>query len=140
MDSRELSTLMGAAFAREMRRRGLSIVDVAEMCGVDKQTVGNFVGGRRARVPSNRVLKQLQQGLNLPDDFFIDIETPVSPLVQDRPQQVPVGKDLTMEEREIVAKAADLMLESARISAEVARLLAYISQSSPPPPPLGEHS
>jgi transcriptional regulator with XRE-family HTH domain len=134
MDQTELAAAMGAAFMREMRRRGLSIVDVSELAGVDKQTVGNFVGGRRARVPSNRILKQLQIALNLPEDFFIDIETPVSPLVQDSFHRTPPTKDLTVDERETIAKAAVLL-------SQAAALLATIAQpSSPPPPPLGEGS
>jgi len=134
VDAKELATVMGAAYMREMRRQGLSIVDVATRSGIDKQTVGNFVMGRRARVPSNRVLKQLQIALNLSDEFFNDVETSVSGLGQDLPQRTPRGKDLDVTEREIVAKAADLMLEFARINGGVARLLASIAQQSPPPP------
>ena len=127
---------MGSALAHEMRRQGLGIADVAARAGVDPATVGMFVGGRRTRPPSNRVLKQLQEALHLPEDFFLDVETPVSGLRQDHPQRN-TGKDLDVNEREIVAKAADLMLESARINGEVARLLASIAQ---PNPPSGESS
>ena len=126
---------MGIAFAHEMRRQGLGIADVAARAGVDPATVGMFVGGRRTRPPSNRVLKQLQEALHLPEDFFLDVETPVSGLRQDHSQRTSRGKDLDVNEREIVAKAADLMLESARINGEVARLLASIAQ---PIPPTGE--
>jgi len=131
---------MAVAFAHEMRRQGLGIAEVASRAGVDPATVGHFVGQRRTRPPSNRVLKALQMALNLPDDFFDQIETPVSPVVQDRSYVEPVGKDLNVNEREIVAKAADLMLQAARINSEAARLLASIAQQSPPPPPLDEVS
>jgi transcriptional regulator with XRE-family HTH domain len=139
VDAKELATVMGAAYMREMRRQGLSIVDVAERSGIDKQTIGNFVGGRRARVPTNRVLKQLQTALNLSDEFFNDVETSVSGLGQDHPQRPTRGKDLDVTEREIVAKAADLMLQAARMNSEAAHLLASIAQQSPPPP-VGEGS
>ena len=130
---------MAVAFEREMRKQGLGIAEVAARAGVDPATVGMFVGQRRTRPPSNRVLKALQIALNLPDNFFDQMETPVGGLVQDLPKGQPLGKDLSVDEREIVAKAADLMLESARINGEVARLLASIAQQSPPPP-LGEIS
>ena len=131
---------MAVAFAHEMRKQGLGIAEVAARAGIDPATVGMFVGQRRTRPPSNRVLKALQMALNLPEDFFVNVETPVRPLVQDRSYVQPGGKDLNVNEREIVAKAADLMLESARINGEVARLLASIAQKTPPPPPLGEIS
>ena len=133
MTSQEEATAMGLAFAREMRKQGLNILDVAALAKIDPNTVGTFIGGRRTRPPTNRVLKALQMALNLPEDFFVNIETPVGGLVQDFPKGKPLGKDLNVNEREIVAKAADLMLESARINGEVARLLASIAQQSPPP-------
>jgi transcriptional regulator with XRE-family HTH domain len=124
---------MGLAFAREMRKQGLNILDVAALANIDPNTVGRFIGGRNARPPTNRVLKALQLALSLPDDFFVNIETPVSPLVQDSFHRTPPTKDLTVDERETIAKAAELL-------SQAAALLATIAQPSSPPPPVGEGS
>ena len=120
---------MGLAFAREMRKQGLNILDVAALANVDPNTVGRFIGGRNARPPTNRVLKALQIALSLPEDFFVNLETPVGGLVQDASHVTPLPKELTVDERETIAKAALLL-------SQAAALLATIAQPSSPPPPL----
>ena len=67
-----LKMLVGRRLRIIMRNRGINRLQLSEMTGISKMTIGRYING--TRIPSGYLMRKFARALNCSmDDFFYDI-------------------------------------------------------------------